>query len=174
VTRPILDHPVMRLALVVISALVLQLALAPRLQLQGVSADFMLLMGLAAVMVAGLERGIVTAFVFGMAFDLVLQTPLGLSALVYCLTAYLVGSVIGGVGKTGWYVDVVTLASATAVAVSMYALGARMFGEPWLPPRRLASIIVVEALFNALLAPVALRVARWCFAASRVPVRLRA
>jgi rod shape-determining protein MreD len=172
-TRPILDHPALRVALVVVTTLVLQLSLAPRIRLHSVTADFMLLMGLACVMVAGLERGIVAAFVFGLAFDLVLQTPFGLSALVYCLTAYVVGSVMSGVGKSGWHVNAVTLATATALAVSMYALGGRIFGEPWLRPGRLAWVIVVEALFNAALAPAARRVARWCFAASQVELRLR-
>jgi rod shape-determining protein MreD len=172
-TRPILDHPALRVALVVITTLVLQFTLAPRIQLHGVTADFMLLMALASVMVAGLERGVVTAFVFGLAFDFVLQTPFGLSALVYCLTAYLVGSVISGVGKSGWHVNAVTLATGTMVAVCMYALGGRIFGEPWLPPGRLAWVIVVEVLFNAALASVARRVARWCFAAAHLELRLR-
>jgi rod shape-determining protein MreD len=174
VTRPVLDHPALRVALVVMSTLVLQLALAPRIQLHGVTADFMLLLALAIVVTAGLERGIIAAFAFGMAFDLVLQTPLGLSALVYCLTAYLIGSVVGGVATSGWHVDAVTVAVGTSVAVSMYALGARIFGEPWLPPGRLLWIIIVESLFNVLLAPIALRVGRWCYSHSRADFRLRA
>ena len=52
----------------------------------------MLLLAISAGIAAGPEWGALTGFIAGIAFDLVLQTPFGLSALSYCIVGYLVGS----------------------------------------------------------------------------------
>ena len=51
-------------------------------------------------MVVGPERGAIMGAIIGFSFDLVLQTPLGLSALVYGLAALAVGTVSTGTIKS--------------------------------------------------------------------------
>ena len=86
-----------RLGVVVLVALVLQVCLFSRFSYEGARPDVMILVAIAAGLVAGAERGALVGFVAGLAYDVVLTTPLGLSALVYCLVGYAVGASGSGV-----------------------------------------------------------------------------
>ena len=68
-----------RLGVVVLVALVLQVCLFSRFSYEGARPDVMILVAIAAGLVAGAERGALVGFVAGLAYDVVLTTPLGLS-----------------------------------------------------------------------------------------------
>jgi ACR3 family arsenite efflux pump ArsB len=93
-----------------------------------------------------------------------LKTPFGLSALVYAITAYTFGGVLLTLSRTSWRVTTSSMALATALAVVLYALLARVFGEPWIAPGRLVRVMLVEAGFNVVLAPLAVRISSWTIA----------
>ncbi|MGD9791839.1 MAG: rod shape-determining protein MreD [Acidimicrobiia bacterium] len=159
--RSILDSVALRTALVAIVVLILQLTLVPNMQIAGASADLMLLFALAAATTAGPDVGAKIAFVYGLVFDLMLQTPFGLSALVYALAAYMFGGALLSISRTSWRVTALSVALATAAAVGLYALLARVFGEPWMTPGRMVRVMLVEAAFNVFLAPIAVKVSEW-------------
>ncbi len=79
--RSIVDYTAMRLVLVIPVFLTLQLSLISELHLLGSTGDVLLLLALIAAMLTGSRKGAVVAFAIGLAFDLFLQTPFGLSAL---------------------------------------------------------------------------------------------
>jgi rod shape-determining protein MreD len=90
----------LRLALVVISAVVLQTTLFTHLRIDGVAPDVGLVAVLAVAYEDGAETGAWFGFIMGLAIDLFLTTPLGLSALSYALTGYAVGVFQGGMVRT--------------------------------------------------------------------------
>lgn len=81
----------LRLALVIISAVVLQTTLFTHLRIDGVAPDVGLVATLAVGYEDGPEMGAWFGFVMGLAIDCFLTTPLGLSALSFALTGYAVG-----------------------------------------------------------------------------------
>ena len=162
--RPILDSAWLRMALVMLLVLMAQLSLIPGLRLAGASADLMLLFAVAGAMVTGPDRGAMIGFFIGVGFDLFLTTPFGLTALTYCIVGYLVGRVQVGLLRSSPAIPVLTVGFATVGAVALYATLGRLFGQNWVPLGRLVTVAAVEAGFNVLFAPVALRICRWALA----------
>ena len=80
-----------RLALMLILLVVLQTALFPYLRIADVVPDLGLVAAVAIAVRYGPETGAAFGFAAGFASDVFLQTPLGLSALAFGLTAYFVG-----------------------------------------------------------------------------------
>jgi rod shape-determining protein MreD len=155
------QSPFVRLPLVLFVVLALQTSVATDVRPLGVAADLMLLLAVAGGMVAGAERGAIVGFVIGLAFDLVLQTPFGLSALVYALAAFGVGFLRLGLERSGWWVRIATVFVASAAAVMAFALLGSLFGMTRIVNARLLLVAVVVGAVNALLAPVAIPVMRW-------------
>src|SRR4051812_41013516 len=80
-----------RVGLVVLSAAVLQRGLFSQLRIGHVTADVFLLLAVVGGLVAGPDRGAIMGFVSGLTFDLLLQSPLGLTALTYCVVGFVAG-----------------------------------------------------------------------------------
>lgn len=149
-----------RVSLLLVLALCLQLAVAARVEVFGVQGDLMLLVAAMAGLAAGPVRGASVAFAAGVAFDLMLQSPFGLSALTYVIVAHLVGSLQDTVLRAAWWIPVATAVIGSATGVILYGVFGTIVGQDLLHPSLLRIALVVAAL-NALLAPVVLRALRW-------------
>ncbi|HXY94013.1 MAG TPA: rod shape-determining protein MreD [Acidimicrobiia bacterium] len=90
----------LRLGFVVIICVVLQTTLFTHLKVDGVAPDVGLVAVLAVAYYDGAETGAWFGFFMGIAVDLFLTTPLGLSALAYAITGYTVGVVQAGMVRT--------------------------------------------------------------------------
>jgi rod shape-determining protein MreD len=150
---------------VVALVLALQASFAPELRVLDVAPELLLLASVAAGLTAGPQRGAVFGFATGLVYDLVLQTPFGLSALVYACAAYAVGFVQVQVSQAGWWVRAVAVGAASAAAVVVYALAGTVIGVDALVEPRLLVVALVVFVENTLLAPVALWLTRWALAA---------
>lgn len=150
-----------RVTLVVIGALVLQVCLFARFSYEGARPDLLVLLAIAGGFVAGPERGAIIGFASGIAFDVVLATPFGLSAFVYTLVGYAVGRSVGGVVRTSRWIAPVVAAVASAGAMVGYALAGLIVDVPTLDGPSLTAIVVVVSAVNALLAPLAAGAVRW-------------
>ena len=82
-----------RAATLVLVAVVVQVGAAPVVSLFGVHPEVLLLLAVAAGVAAGPDRGAFAGFVLGLGYDVFLQSPFGLTALVYAAVAYGAGSV---------------------------------------------------------------------------------
>jgi rod shape-determining protein MreD len=151
---------VVRSSLVIFVALVLQIGLLANLPVFEARADIMMLIGIAAGLAAGPDRGAAYGFAAGMAYDLLLHTPLGLSALVYSIVGYLAGLGRDAMLRAVWWVPVGTAAAASAAGVILYVVFGRVVGQSaaGLP---VLNIVLVVSVVNALLAPLAVRTMRW-------------
>ncbi|MFN8019037.1 MAG: rod shape-determining protein MreD [Acidimicrobiales bacterium] len=150
-----------RTALVVLSALILQVSLFARFSYDGARPDVMLLVAVIAGYVLGPERGAIVGFASGLALDVVLTTPFGLSALVYTLVAYGVGTVTAGFVRSSRWIPPAVAAAGSAVGVLAYAVAGAVLGVPTLDGPPLTTIVVYVAVVNAVLAPLAVRAISW-------------
>ena len=150
-----------RTALVVVSALILQVCLFSRFSYDGARPDVMLLVAVLAGYVLGPERGAIVGFASGLALDVVLTTPFGLSALIYTLVAYGVGTVTAGVVRSSRWIPSAVAAVGSAVGVLAYAVAGAVLGVATLEGPPLTTIVVYVAVLNAVLAPLAVRALAW-------------
>jgi rod shape-determining protein MreD len=141
-------------------ALLLQTTVLARMRVFGVMPDVMLLVAICGGITAGATRGATLGFASGMLIDLFLSTPLGLSALVFTLVGYGVGVANTGVLRSAWYIPVLTAGAASVAGVVLYALVGSMLGERMIDGH-LVTIAAVVGLWNAVLAPVAVKFVDW-------------
>ena len=152
----------LRVLVVIALATVAQVAVLGDVRPAGVHPELLLLVAVCAGLASGPERGAVVGFLAGLAADLFLPTPMGLSALTYCLVAFAVGSLQSGILRATWWIPVATALAASAAGTVLYALVGAMVGQnQLLEPRRLAVIASMVALMNALLTPAATRIVSW-------------
>lgn len=161
-----------RVALCIFVAWVLQVGLFAQLPVGGARADVMIVLGIAAGFVGGPDRGAIVGFAAGLAIDLVLPTPLGLSAVVYTIVGYLAGRISGTMPRSSWWLPAMTCAVGSAAGVVLYALVGVIVGEATLSGPPLATIVVVTAVVNAVLGPAAVRAMRWSLSSDNPGQRL--
>lgn len=160
-----------RSTLVLLSVLLLQVSVMADLPLAGAVADLMMLMALAAGSVGGADRGAAFGFAAGVTYDLLLDTPFGLSALTYVLAGYAAGLLAGRVLQPRWWFHVAMAAGLSVAAVLFSVVVARMLGSAYALDD-VVRMVVVVALWNAALILPARRMWLWVLGES-APSRFR-
>lgn len=150
-----------RVGLVLLSVAVLQRGVLSQIRIAGVSVDLFLLVAVAAGIAAGPERGAVIGFFSGLTLDLLVATPLGLSALVYCLAGFSAGRLHGTTVRSSRRLTAGLVLAVSAAAVGGYAVLGELLGQEGAVGPRLAAVLVVVPVTTTVLAPVGLRVLRW-------------
>lgn len=151
---------VARALVVLLLALILQATVLSDLRVAGVLGDIMLALVVAAGISGGPDRGVTWGFAAGLAYDLVLDTPFGLSALTYALVGYAVGLAGAAVMRTSGWWPVGIAAAAAVVQVTLYTALGNLLGVPY-PFGDLPSIALVEAAWCAVIVLPAIRVMWW-------------
>ncbi len=164
--------PRLRLALLVLAVVVLQTTVfSAGLRVFGVMPDVGLVLTVAVAFYLGPERGAVFGFSAGLAVDLFLSTPLGLSALCFALVGYGIGVVRGGLVRSSrWDVPIMGGLGGLAGGVLFVAVGA-LAGRDQLLSMSSVRIIFIAGLYDAVLALVVFPIARWATAARRDDVQ---
>jgi rod shape-determining protein MreD len=146
----------LRIAALLVIAVLLETTIGSDLRVAGVAPDLMVLLTICAGLTGGAEAGAWVGFWAGLMTDLFLtSTPLGLSALTYCL----VGAGVGAL-RTAVLPDVRLIRPAaalvgTAVAVLLWvALGDVLGQSQLLDPGRswLIRVVAIEAAWATVLA----------------------
>jgi rod shape-determining protein MreD len=152
----------LRLALVIVAAVVLQTTVfSTGLRVFGVVPDIGLVLTVAIAYQQGSERGAAFGFAAGLAIDLFLDTPIGLSALSFALVGYGVGVVKSGVVRSSrWNVPIMGFVGGIAGGALFVCVGA-LAGQDQLLAFRSVKVIVIAGVYDALLAFVAFPIARW-------------
>jgi rod shape-determining protein MreD len=154
-----------RISFVLALALTVQLGIAPSLGVFGVQGDLMLLVAVAGAAAAGPDRGAAIGFAAGLSYDLLLQTPFGLTALSYAMVAYLVGGLQDSVLRAARWIPVVTAAAASAVGVILYGVFGTVLGADLIRPE-LLRVAAIVAVLNAIVSPVATPLMQWATGAA--------
>ena len=150
----------LRLALLVLSAVVLQTTLFTSLRIDHVAPDLGLVAVLAVAYEDGADTGAIFGFVTGLAIDLFLTTPLGLSALAYALTGFAVGVFQGGMVRTMPAIAPVLGGVGGLFGGLVFILVGGVTGQSGFLSFDSLRIVVIAALYDALIAPLVFPVAR--------------
>lgn len=157
----VIESPATRTFLVGLVVLSFQTTLFNTLRPFGVVLQVMLLFACVSGVVAGSETGAVTGFVFGLMYDMVLTAPLGLSAVVFGFVGYMAGGVNAFVHVPRWWVKIIAVGTTSATAVLLYPAASLVVGIDGLIDSRIVTVALTCAVFNAILAIPAARVAKW-------------
>jgi rod shape-determining protein MreD len=149
-----------RAAPVLIGVLLVQVGVMTGLPAFGAMADLMLLVTLAAASVGGPDKGATYGFAAGLLYDLLLDTPFGMSALVYALVGYGVGVAAAWALQPKWWSHLITAVGGSLASVLLTVVVARVLGLPY-PLDDVIRIMLVVSAWNALLILPARRVMRW-------------
>lgn len=162
-----------RLPLVLVVTLILQATLLAQVRPNGVRPDALLLLGVAGGIVAGAEGGALLGFAAGLVADLFLDTPFGLSAMVFSLVGFAVGSFQAVVLRAAWWIPVATTLVASAAGVVLYAVLGAIVGQTHMVDLRLGLVAALVGAMNAVLSLAALRMVSWAFAGSALRAQAR-
>jgi rod shape-determining protein MreD len=145
---------VARLALLLVLLVVLQTSLMPHLRIADVVPDLGLVAAVALAVRFGPDLGASFGFAAGLATDLFLQTPLGLSAFAFGFTAFLVGTLQSRLARPAWWFRPAIAAAAGIVAgVCFVGLGA-LVGQSQLWALRSIRTILFAAAYDGVVAVV--------------------
>jgi rod shape-determining protein MreD len=147
------------LTLVITLAVVLQVALFPHASYAGVVPNLALLVVVAAALVRGPDFAVVIGFLAGLAIDLAPPADhvAGRWALALVVVGYLAGRVRQD-ARTSALAAIVTVAAASFVGTSVFALSGLVLSDPAMSAGEALSVIPVAVVYDVLLTPFVLPV----------------
>jgi rod shape-determining protein MreD len=138
-----------RVGALIFGALVVQMSIVNRIEVAGVSGDLMVVVAIAGGFHAGAERGAVIGFATGLAVDLLLTTPLGLTALVFTGVGYVSGLFAANLIRSSKLAVVALAAVAAPGAMGSWVLIGALFGQTHLFDAPLVAIMLVSSAVAA-------------------------
>jgi rod shape-determining protein MreD len=154
-----------RVALVTLLLFLVQTTVILWIRFDGLHPDIVWLLPITAALLDGPETGMLVGFGSGLAFDLVLPTPLGLGALVGCLLGYSVGVSTAAVDRRAvWLKPVAALIGCVSADMLFAVLGA-IFGQQQMVQINFLSLFVVVAASSVILVLPVSRLMRWALQA---------
>jgi rod shape-determining protein MreD len=157
---------VARVVSVVVLFVLVQQTLVQDLRLGVIHPDIVILLPIMAGLVGGPSRGASMGFVAGLASDLFLPTPFGLSALVATMIGFAVGEATLAVDRTAVWLPLVAALGGSALYEVVYAVLGSVLGQPQMLHVDLTRIVVVVSVTNAVLALPAMRLVSWALPAA--------
>lgn len=139
-----------RLVAVGFVTLLLQVVVVSKIELVGAKGNVVLLFAIAAALESDAERGALAGFFAGLTFDLLLDTPAGLSALSMALVGWTVGSLKDVILRSSPIITLGLVGLASAGGTLLYVGLAVVFGVT-VDPGTLPAIVVVISAVNVLL-----------------------
>jgi rod shape-determining protein MreD len=142
-----------RVVALIALTVVVQVVLLPHVRLAGRVPDLGLVLAVAIAFDHGPEQGAIVGFVAGLGFDLFLSTPIGLTALSYALTAYVVGVLQGGMLRAPrWFTPVIGFLAGLGGGLLFVGIGL-LAGVDGVHGNRAFATVVIAAIYDGLLAP---------------------
>lgn len=151
----------LRLVLLLVVTVLLQVAVFPRLEILDAAPAVALVATAAIGYRSGPESGLLFGFAAGLLVDLFLETPLGLSALAYSITGYIVGLVESGLIRASIWITPLIGGMAGLLGGLIFVTVGILAGQDQLMTARTLTIVFVSALYDAVLSPVVFPFATW-------------
>lgn len=136
-------------ALACFTAILLSSELALSAPILGIGPDLLIIVVVGFASGEQPRNAAVAGFVAGLVRDLLLTTPVGLSAFAYALTAY--AAALVGAARGVWAV-VALIAGATFLSQVVYGIGMILLGTQ-VDPGPLPRVVAITTLYNAVLSP---------------------
>lgn len=149
------------IALLLVTAAVLQTALFPTVTLLGFRPDLLLLLVVAFALRDGPLAGLRVGFAAGLLTDLLAaQTPIGLAVLIHTGIGYGIGVARPYLAPESITAPLLLTCFSSIVGTGAFGLLAVLLGDERLPTSYLLQAALVVGLYNTLLAPVVLALVR--------------
>ncbi len=162
----------LRLAVLIMLVVISQTAVFSHLRITGVAPSLGIVATVAVAYREGAEAGAVFGFVIGLAIDLFLRTPLGLSALSWALTGYAVGVVQGALLRSSRWIAIALGGLGGLVGGALFVLVGALVGlEQLVNTTRTIRVLLVESAYDALIAPLVFFVTDWALRESEARSR---
>lgn len=151
----------LRIVVVLLLLLELQLQVLDGFSVAGYHPLIFFLIPIAAGLEGDASRAAIAGFVAGLVLDLFLETPLGLSGLVFAIVGYGVASFERGVIRADRWLQPAVAGGASAAGVVGIGVAAAIFGHPEYFRVSLIGSVIVVGVFNAVVATPTIRLVRW-------------
>ncbi len=163
----ILNKPIIRLLVIAFVALPIQTTFFADVKFSGVAVQLMLGLAVSAGVIGGSENGAMAGFVFGLFFDLVLSSPLGLLAFIYGSAGWVAGAVYSRTVSNPWWLNMLAVGVVSALATLAQPVLANWVGvEGWIS-LKLIEVVVIVTIANMALSFITLPLMRWALAIKR-------
>lgn len=145
---------VLAIAAIVITAVLLQSTVFAQLRLLGVRPELLFLVTIVIALLEGPNEGAVVGFVSGLAQDLFLDQPKGITALTLTLLGYGVGMAKQYIVSPSPLLPTIVVAIGTALGMAFYEVVSFLLGSFDLPVTEAVRIALLTAAYNAVLTPI--------------------
>jgi rod shape-determining protein MreD len=154
------------LVAVTVTALLLQTTVFPELTLLGVKPELLYLVTVVFAALQGPAEGAVVGFVGGLAQDFMLNMPKGITALTLTILGYTVGLARQYIVSPSPLLPAGLVALGTAGGVAFHQAVAFLLGEEEGPFGYVAKVVLLTAIYGAVLTPIFFPVLRRASAAT--------
>lgn len=152
---------VARFAVLIGLALLLQVSVVAQLSVGGQIGDLLLLVAVSAGVNGGPERGALIGAACGLASDLVVQTPFGMSMLSTAVIGYAAGSTSDRFADGGVALRSGAVGLLSASGVALFIVLAWLLKLTYVTDGNTALVIAAIGISSAALNPLAERAVRW-------------
>jgi rod shape-determining protein MreD len=151
---------------VIVTGLLLQTTVFPELTLLEIKPELLYLVTVVFAALLGPAEGAIVGFVGGLAQDFLLNGPKGITALTLTILGYTVGLARQYITSPSPLLPAVLVALGTATGVAFHQGVAFLLGEEEGPFGYVAKVVLVTALYGAILTPIFFPVLRRAAAAT--------
>ena len=145
---------VVALAAIIITAVLLQSTVFSQLRLLGVRPELLYLVTILIALQEGPNEGAIVGFTAGLAQDMLLDQPKGITALTLTLLGYTVGMARQYIVSPSPLVPTIVVAIATALGVAFYEIVTFLLGQFEASITYAVKVALLTALYNAILTPI--------------------
>jgi rod shape-determining protein MreD len=142
------------IAVVVVTALLLQSTVFSELRLLGVRPELLYLVTIVIALLEGPNEGAVVGFSSGLMQDFLLNEPKGITALTLTLLGYAIGMSRQYIASPSPLVPTVVVAVGTAVGLAFHEVVSFLLGNFDQPLLVAVKVTLLAGLYNALLTPI--------------------
>jgi len=147
--------------LVVVTLVVVQTTIFPSLRVFGAIPDLCLVATVAMAYEEGPQAGLVFGFASGLAIDLFLSSPAGLSALAFAATGYGVGVFQSGLMRESRSIRPILGFVGGLVGGTIFVIVGAIVGESGYLSLHSVQVVIVAALYDALVSYAIFPFVRW-------------
>jgi rod shape-determining protein MreD len=154
----------MRVLLVIFIVLIAQSTVILSIRIDSVHPDLLWLLPITAALLGGPDFGALVGFWSGLAFDLFLPTPFGLSALIGSLLGYSMGAATAAMDKRALWLRPVAAVIGSVVADMLFAVTGAVFGQSQMVRVNFLTLFLVVGVSSLICVLPVNRLMRWATA----------
>jgi rod shape-determining protein MreD len=145
---------VIAIIVIIVTAVLLQSTVFSQLQLLGVRPELLYLVTILIALNEGPSEGAIVGFTCGLAQDMFLDQPMGITALTLTLLGYAVGMARQYIVSPSPLVPTIVVAVATALGVGFYEIVTYLLGQFDAGFTYAVKVALLTAAYNAVLTPI--------------------